>query len=337
MLVEHLRSCGDTVEIFSLPWRTYGRHLFHNFPSRFWRSLTNAHLDVLLQDELNHPSLFVGNRLLKSKVEYPVVSIVHHLRCRELRKPWQNKFYETMERGYLSAIDGFIFNSMTTRSTVEALIGTTHPSVVAYPGRDAGDPLATADQVSKKSSEPGPLRILFVGSLIPRKELHTLLVALARLPLDAWKLDVVGSLDTDTDYVAMINRIVETQGIGSRVRMLGVLDRPSLTACYEHSQFLAVPSSYEGFGIVYLEAMGFGLPSMAGNVGAAHEVVTHGKDGFLVTPGDVDSMSGFINQLIQDRETLRKMGTAALDRYAVHPTWPESAEKMRNLLLEMVK
>ena len=234
-------------------------------------------------------------------------------------------------------MDGFIFNSMTTRSTVEALIGTNRPSVVGYPGRDAGDPLATVDQVSKKSSEPGPLRILFVGSLIPRKELHTLLLALARLSYDAWELDVVGSLDTDTDYVSMINHIVETHGMGRRVRMLGVLDRSSLTACYQQSQFLAVPSSYEGFGIVYLEAMGFGLPSMAGNVGAAHEVVTHGKDGFLVTPGDVGSISGFINQLIQDRETLRRMSTAALDRYAVHPTWPESAEKIRNFLLEMVK
>jgi glycosyltransferase involved in cell wall biosynthesis len=181
------------------------------------------------------------------------------------------------------------------------------------------------------------LRILFVGSLIPRKELHTLLLALERLPHDTWELDVVGNLDTDPNYVSKINGIVETHRIGSRVRMLGVLDRQRLTACYERSQFLAVPSSYEGFGIVYLEAMGFGLPSMAGNVGAAHEVVTHGKDGFLVTPGDIDSISGFINQLIQDRETLRKMSTAALDRYSVHPTWPESAEKIRNFLLEMVK
>lgn len=337
MLVEHLRSCGDSVEVFSLPWRTYGRHLLDNVPSEFSRSLAAAHLDLLLQDELNHPSLFFMNTFLKRKVAYPVASIVHHLRCSELRPQWQNRLYGIVEADYLSGVDGFIFPSATTRSTVDALIGTCDPSVVAYPGRDAGGPVATEKQISERAAEQGPLRILFVGSLIPRKELHTLLLALSRLPEDAWTLDVVGSLETDPEYVAKISRIMESERLGDRIRLLGVLDRASLTACYRASQFLAVPSSYEGFGIVYLEAMGYGLPCMAGNVGAAHEVVTQGRDGFLVTPGDVDSIAGHIDRLIRDREMLKNMSLAALSRYAVHPTWSESAEKVRNFLLEMVK
>lgn len=337
MLVEHLHSCGDSVEVFSLPWQTYGRHLLDNVPSEFSRSLAAAHLDLLLQDELNHPSLFLMNKLLKRKVAYPVVSIVHHLRCSELRPRWQNRLYGIVEADYLSGVDGFIFPSATTRSTVETLIGTADPSVVAHPGRDGGGPLVTEKQVSERAAEQGPLRILFVGGLIPRKELHTLLLALSRLPQDAWTLDVVGGLETDPDYVAKVRRIVESERLGNRIRLLGVLDRPSLAACYLKSQFLAVPSSYEGFGIVYLEAMGYGLPCMAGNVGAAHEVVTHGKDGFLVTPGDVDAIAGHIGQLIRDREMLTNMSLAALSRYVVHPTWPDSAQKVRNFLLEMVK
>ncbi|MBI5250835.1 MAG: glycosyltransferase family 4 protein [Desulfomonile tiedjei] len=337
MLVEHLRSCGDTVEIFPLPWRTYGRHLLDNASSRFWRALSGARLDVLLQDELNHPSLFIGNRLLKRNAGYPIVSIVHHLRCSEQRAAWKNRLYGIVERDYLSRVDGYVFNSATTRSTVEELIGSCNRSVIAYPGRDAGSPPPSVNRISQESLEPGPLRILFVGSLIQRKELHTLLMALARLPLDAWKLDVVGSLESDPDYVAMIHRIVETQAIGKNVRMLGVLDRQGLIERYGQNQFLAVPSSYEGFGIVYLEAMGFGLPCLAGNVGAAREIVTPGKDGFLVTPGNIDSIAGYVDQLIRDRDMLQNMSLAALDRYAVHPTWHDSAEKIRNFLSEMVK
>ncbi len=242
-----------------------------------------------------------------------------------------------MEADYLSGVDGFVFPSATTRSTVEALIGRCDPSVVSHPGRDGGGPVATEKQVSERAAEQGPLRILFVGSLIPRKELHTLLLALSRLPKDVWMLDVVGSLETDPDYVSKIQRIIESERLGSRIRLLGVLDRSSLTECYLKSQFLAVPSSYEGFGIVYLEAMGYGLPCMAGNVGAAHEVVTHAKDGFLITPGDVDAIAGYIDQLIRDREMLRNMSLAALSRYVVHPTWSDSAEKIRNFLLKMVK
>lgn len=337
MLVEYLRSRGDFVEVFSLPWRTYGLHLTDNLPSGFWRSLADAKLDVLLQDELNHPSLFAGNHILKRKTKYPVISIVHHLRCSELRPAWQNRLYGFVERRYLAGVDGYVFNSATTRSTVNTLLGKCSPSVIGYPGRDDEDSRVTMDQVSERSLEPGPLRILFVGSLIPRKELHTLLLALARLPMDAWRLDVVGSLDTDPEYAAMIRDILKTHHIENHVRMLGVLDRRSLFQCYAQSQFLAVPSSYEGFGIVYIEAMGFGLPGMAGNVGAAHEVVTHGKDGFLVTPGDVESIAGHISQLIEDRGSLQRMSLAALDRYAVHPTWSQSDDAIRNFLLEMVR
>jgi hypothetical protein len=89
-LVEYLRSQGDTVEIISLPWRNYAAHLTDNF--RF--SLPRG-LDLLIQDELNHPSLLSANR---KPHPYPAISLVHHLRCSELRPKWQNLFYRAIER-----------------------------------------------------------------------------------------------------------------------------------------------------------------------------------------------------------------------------------------------
>src|SRR5512138_1993944 len=105
-LVEYLRSQGDTVEIISLPWRNYLSHLTDNFHVRL-----PLNLDILIQDELNHPSLICANR---GRHPYPIVSLVHHLRCSELRSPWQNTFYRVVERKYLQSVDGFIFNSKTT-------------------------------------------------------------------------------------------------------------------------------------------------------------------------------------------------------------------------------
>ena len=67
MLVEFLRSRGDVVQIFSLPWRNYGRHLFDNLSQRLVRPVSEAQLDILLEDELNHPSLFRLNRRLKER------------------------------------------------------------------------------------------------------------------------------------------------------------------------------------------------------------------------------------------------------------------------------
>lgn len=126
-LVEYLRSQGDTVEIISLPWRNYAAHLADNFRFRL-----PSDLDILIQDELNHPSLIGANA---GKHSYPVISLVHHLRCSEFRPKWQNDLYRVVEKEYLQSVDGFIFNSKTTHGVVNGLIGKDKPSVVAYPQR----------------------------------------------------------------------------------------------------------------------------------------------------------------------------------------------------------
>lgn len=336
MLVQYMRSQGDSVEIFSLPWRNYGRHLLDNMSLRLTRSLSAARLDLLLQDELNHPSLFRLNRRLKSAANYPIVSIVHHLRCSEMRPAWQNRFYRLIERDYLAGVDGFVFNSVTTRATVEALVGSSKPSVVVFPGSDGVRPEVTRASLERRAVEDGPLRVLFVGSIIPRKELHTLIAALARVPRHSWLLHVVGSFQTDRTYASKVLSEIERLGLRDSVQLLGPLTGQELANCYSDSHLLAVPSSYEGFGIVYLEAMGFGLPALASSTGAAHEIITHGQDGFLVRPGDVAAIASHLEELIRDRRKLVQMGIAALDRHAAHPTWSEAAATIHGFLEEMI-
>jgi glycosyltransferase involved in cell wall biosynthesis len=337
MLVNHLQSRGDEVEVFSLPWRHYVAHLSDNGSPGLYRSLVDARVDVMLQDELNHPSLFLTNRKLRGRVTYPIVSIVHHLRCCELRPVWQNSLYRMVERSYLSTVDGFVFNSSTTRAEVEALAGADQPSVIAYPAGDRVRPEKGAAEIRMRAAASGPLRVLFVGALIPRKQLHTLIAALALLPPRTVRLDVVGSLSTDPSYVSRIRNDIKRHRLEQDVTLLGTVTGPDLENWYAESQVLVVPSSYEGFGIVYLEAMGFGLPAVAGTAGAAHEIITHGLDGFLVEPGNVQELSQLMLRLSNDRELLARMGVAALKRYAEHPTWAESCAKIADFLDKMVK
>ena len=87
MLVEHLRGHKDDVEIIALPERSYAHHLWDNLSRQLKHHLEELDCDLLLQDELNHPSLFLLNRELREKVSYPIVSIVHHLRCCEENSP----------------------------------------------------------------------------------------------------------------------------------------------------------------------------------------------------------------------------------------------------------
>ena len=88
---------------------------------------------------------------------------------------------------------------------------------------------------------------------------------------------------------------------------------------------------------MYLEGMGFGLPAIASTAGAAREIITHGRDGFLVSPGDAVTLARHVQALGQDRGRLLQMGLAAYQRYVAHPTWAESAGRICQFLQTRVR
>ena len=97
-----------------------------------------------------------------------------------------------------------------------------------------------------------------------------------------------------------------------------------VVAALARSHLLAVPSSYEGFGIIYLEGLAFGLPAIASTAGAAQEIISHGENGFLVPPGDAAALAGCLGLLMEDREQLLAMSLAARESFSRHPTWAET-------------
>ena len=351
-LVEHLREAGDSVEIVSLPWRSYPAHLADNLSLRLYRRLRDLPVDILLQDELNHPSLALVNwRLRRLQPRYPLISIVHHLRSSEQHPRPLLPLYRAVERSYLRTVDGFIFNSRTTRQAVEELRGESEEergerenlaplgSVIAYPAADhlqAPDEGGVEELIGARGSDAGPLRILFVGNLIPRKGLHHLLAALSRLPTADWLLDVVGDETVDNAYAAALRRQVGTAGLESNIHLHGRVSDDELAQRYRAAHLLAV-LSYEGFGIVYLEAMAFGLPVLAGVHGGAGEIVDSGVNGFLVEPADVDGIAAHLSALAGDRVRLAALGRNARQRFASHPSWADSAAAVRAYLATCVQ
>jgi len=140
-LVAYLEQQGDRVTLIARPWRNYARHLTDNVSSEWRRGLAGDY-DVLLQDELVHPSLAWANGRLPPG-RPPLVAVVHHLRGSEARPAWQNSFYQLVERRYLRSVDAFIYNSQTTRRAVEAQIDAARQGVVAAPGGNRLRPAVT--------------------------------------------------------------------------------------------------------------------------------------------------------------------------------------------------
>ncbi|MEM7331257.1 MAG: glycosyltransferase family 4 protein [Chloroflexota bacterium] len=331
-LGRHLHEQGHDVEIFSLPWRNYGAHLRDNFSRSLFRRLVDAPLDILLQDELNHPSLFWLNGRLKPHITYPIISIVHHLRIDEQHLALWQPLYQAVERRYLRSIDGFIFNSQTTKQGVQQLVGDKRPSVVAQPAGDRFAPLSKT-AVLQKTQQDGPLKLLFVGNVTPRKGLHTLIQALGRLPKERWTLDVVGSLTVDPAYA---NRwlVKETTvlDIQKRITVYGQVNDTHLENLYTRNHLLVVPSQYEGFGIVYLEGMAFGCPAIGSTAGAAHEIITPAETGYLIEPEDTVVLAQHLQALIDDRALLTQLATAAHARFLEHPAWETSMAKIETFI-----
>lgn len=330
-LVARLCARGDSVEIISLPWRRYPLHLLDNTMPALLRRLRTLPVDLLLQDELNHPSLFLLNTFLRPSVSYPIASIVHHLRSDEDHPPALLPLYRRVERHYLHTLDAAIYNSHTTRASVERLAARAIPHVVAWPAADHL-PLPPPDQVhahvESRARSIGPLRLLCVGSVIPRKGIHHLLEALSLLPSPYWTLTVAGRLDVDPAYVRGLGRLARRLKIEDGITLRGQLSDGALCDELRRNHALAL-LSFEGFGIAYLEAMGFGLPVIAPRIGAAPELIRHDQNGYLVDPTDPQMIARYIEQLHRDRTLLVEMGRAARSRFDQHPTWAESCERIR--------
>ena len=334
MMVEYLRAQGDTVEIISLPWRNYAAHLTDNFSFKL-----PPNLDILIQDELNHPSLFGANR---GGHPYPIISLVHHLRCSELRPKWQNNLYRVVEKKYLQSVDGFIFNSKTTKGVVNSLIRSSKPDVVAYPPTDRFRDAISEGEIEERRKKK-ELHILFLGNVMRRKGLHTLLEA-ARLSTlrqaqdNAFdlRLDIVGSLTSEPEYANQVQGFIAQNHLSSFVFLHGSLNNQPLINKLKNAHVLVVPSSYEGFGIVYLEGMGFGLPAIGTTAGAAGEVIRDGVDGFLIQPGDAHSLATKLQIMNERRDVLVQMSLAARTRYLAQPKWNQTANQIREFLLSFM-
>ena len=122
-------------------------------------------------------------------------------------------------------------------------------------------------------------------------------------------------------------------GLSSVVTFHSSLNNQPLIEKLKQAHVLVVPSSYEGFGIVYLEGMGFGLPAIGTTLGAASEVIEDGKTGYLIQPGDAQGLANRLKVLNERRDLLLEMSLAARSRYQRQPRWNQTASQIREFLL----
>jgi glycosyltransferase involved in cell wall biosynthesis len=316
-LSEALKARGHEVVLLSLGQLGYREELSHPPTHELLNRIREGALDLLIEDELAHPSLIEANSKLRGSL--PIISVVHNLSCQVATSMIDRESFAFHERKFLEGVDAFVYNSESTRSAVESLIRHKTLGCVAYPGKDHLGKMTGQERDFDSST----LNLLYVGNLLPYKGLDVLVRALYQQERGLFRVWVAGA-PMDESFAGFISALVKELGLEEEVLLMGRVDDAELERLLGEAHLLAVPSRHEGFGLVYAEAMGHGLPVMASASGGAGEMMEDGVQGFLIPPGDIGCLSQRLELIHHDRELLRSMSRQALMRFEQLPTWQQS-------------
>ena len=146
--------------------------------------------------------------------------------------------------------------------------------------------------------------VLYIGRLYSLKGAHYLIKAFQSIKKEHAELKLV--IAGSGDFEPYLRKVAQ----GTRdILFIGYVDSLMIKKLlYENCFTVVVPSIYETFPMVVLEAMACSKPVIASNVGGIRSMIKHGKNGFLVKPKDVGGLEIFINKLYEDPNLRRKMG-----------------------------
>jgi glycosyltransferase involved in cell wall biosynthesis len=249
-------------------------------------------------------------------VRAPVVAMIHHPLAHEsgLDAGRRGHLFRT-ERDNLTLAAHVLVPSPHTAALLVSAYGEAPGRItIARPGTD------------RPTGHPAPAEpplILSVGIQHPRKGHDILLRALARVQSGTWNAVIVGSR-YDAAHAAELDLLHRDLRLGERVRMAGRVSAQDLAELYRKAAIFALATRYEGYGIVFDEAMANGLPIVTCHTGAVPDTVAPGA-GVLVPPEDPDAFAAALDRLLSDRALRAAMAGAAARAGADLPGWPDTA------------
>jgi D-inositol-3-phosphate glycosyltransferase len=176
--------------------------------------------------------------------------------------------------------------------------------------------------------------VLFVGRIEPLKGIDVLIEAAARVD-GAFRLLVVGGDGKDAERKQSLTGLADDLGLSDRVTFLDAVRHDDLPLYYNAADICVVPSYYESFGLVAVEAMACGVPVVASRVGGLKETVIDGRTGYLVPWRCPDPFAERLELLLSNEPLRRKLGRearAAAERFR----WSEVAARVEDVYHDLV-
>jgi glycosyltransferase involved in cell wall biosynthesis len=251
----------------------------------------------------------------------PLLALVHHPLALETGlAPTDAATLKTSEYDALAAAHGVV---VTSPSTSQLLVDDydVPPDLitVACPGTERGE-------IAKGSSD-GIVRLVSVGSVVPRKGYDVLVAALAAIKTLPWRLTIAGDSTRDEAAAAQLHADIDSNALGERIEVLGALPAERITDLYVGADIFVLASRLEGYGMAFAEALAHGLPVVGTTAGAIPDTVPPDA-GVLVEPNDVKALTRTLRMLIENPKERLWLASGARAAGEKLPTWGESASLM---------
>ena len=220
---------------------------------------------------------------------------------------------------------------------------------IVPPGVDIGRFYPIPEDEAKDAIGEGkcPRLLLFVGRIEPLKGIDTLIRALAMvrqsgaMDHECYSLAIIGG-EPDAPpeelsvEMARLQNLCRELGLEDLVVFLGKRAQETLPYYYSAAEIVIMPSHYESFGMVALEAMACGTPVVASQVGGLAFLVQDGITGYVVPGGDAESLAKTLEKLMKDPELRERLGQQAAE-YAKFYSWDKIATRIKNVYEEMLE
>ena len=260
-----------------------------------------------------------------------ILGLIHHPLAEETGLADQTRQQlATREREALTACRGVVVTSAFTAKQMDAYGVPTSSVRVVSPGNDPA-------RLAQGPTCGDPPSLLCVASVIPRKGHEVLIRALARLREISWTCVCVGSLTRAPTHAALVQEQARTNGLSGRICFPGECSTDVVKDFYHTSSVFVLPSHYEGFGLVLVEAMARGLPIVSTTAGAIPSTVPP-DTGMLVEPGNPELLAGALRALLAGEagQVRRNMLGAAARRHASSlPSWDQAGRVFAAAILEL--
>ena len=195
------------------------------------------------------------------------------------------------------------------------------------------DVIANGASVSElnppRSAANSGIRLLTVSRLIPRKDLETLIVALAQTNDPTMTLDVAG----DGPLADSLLALARSLHVDHRVRFHGYVDRAGLAKLRAAADIFVLTSVSESCSMALLESIAAGIPAIATRVGGTCELIEHGRTGLLVGAHDANGLCGALQLLAANAPLRRQFSEAGRALLAERFSWRITALRYEALFL----